>query len=348
LSWHEIMKLFGQNVRNLVVLLAVLLITMPVWAANQPSTKVQRKPYQGGVSRTGFRVPVLDNDYSAGKASLDTSAYDQGNLEAGVADIRPMSGNLYERGPMGSGATVDIGGTPMTTKSQLQLLSTRNVAILVDRSSSMREKDCPGHISRWNWCQQQAELFSEQTAGVLSERFTLAFFAHHYDIYPSVTLDQMRRLFEHSKPKLGTHPEGALQEIFDAYFRGAMGSKPLVVAVISDGEPNDPDKVADVIRDATWQMKNPDQIAITFLQVGHGDDGTDILREFDQQLKRQGAKYDIVDRKSFYELQRLGLLGALVASIKATMPAVAKTPPSKPKPKAKPKLPQLRPPVKHR
>jgi len=120
------------------------------------------------------------------------------------------------------------------------------------------------------------------------------------------------------------------------------------VAVISDGEPNDPDKVADVIRDATWQMKNPDQIAITFLQVGHGDDGTDILREFDQQLKRQGAKYDIVDRKSFYELQRLGLLGALVASIKATMPAVAKTPPSKPKPKAKPKLPQLRPPVKHR
>ncbi len=234
----------------------------------------------------------------------------------------------------------------MNTTSQLQLLSTRNVAILVDRSTSMHEKDCPGHISRWRWIQEQAELFSEQTAGVLNERFTLGLFSHSYDIYPNVSLGQMRQLFNRTHLKIGTHPEGALREIFDAYFRGAMGSKPLAIAIVSDGEPNDPEKVADVIRQATWQMKSPDQVAITFLQVGHGDEGAENLREFDQQLRRHGAKYDIVDTKNFYELQRLGLLGALVSSIKAHMPAVANT--AAPKAKPKPKLPSLIPAMRHR
>ncbi|MBX9880130.1 MAG: hypothetical protein K2Y22_16850 [Candidatus Obscuribacterales bacterium] len=348
---------------NLIVTLACVAIAVPSWSADgtmastyQSPTRIQRQPYQGGVSRTGLRAPVYDNEYvpqtqrgrmDSGirdQGSLDSGVSDHGSLNSGVYDTAPLGGGVFNRGPSNFGATVDIGGTPMTTTSQLQLLSTRNVAILVDRSTSMHEKDCPGHISRWRWIQDQAELFSEQTAGVLNERFTLGLFSHSYDIYPNVSLGQMRQLFERTHLKIGTHPEGALREIFDAYFRGAMGSKPLAIAIVSDGEPNDPEKVADVIKQATWQMRSPDQIAITFLQVGH--DGGDNLREFDQQLRRQGAKYDIVDCKSFYELQRLGLLGALVASIKEHMPAVAKTAP--PKAKSKPKIPAVRPAMRHR
>ncbi len=48
-----------------------------------------------------------------------------------------------------------------------------------------------------------------------------------------------------------------------------MGQKPLAIAIVSDGDPNDEDKVAEVIKEATWQMRSPDQISITFLQVGH-------------------------------------------------------------------------------
>lgn len=318
-----------------MAIIAALAIVMPVWAANQSSTRIQRRPYQGQVSRTGNLEPSFDNAY---KTSQDASHSDKGNLESGVSDSGPLSGNLYERYPSYAGATVDIGGTPMTAKSQLQLLSTRNIVVMVDKSTSMKDKDCPGPVSRWRWCQDQAELFSSQTAGVLNDRFTLAMFANNYDIYPSVTLDQMSRLFEHTKLKIGTHPEGALREILDAYFRGQMGQKPLAIAIISDGEPNDPEKVADVITEATWRMKSPDQVSITFLQVGHDEEGSEILRDFDQQLRRHGAKYDIVDRKSFFELQRLGLLGALVASIKAHEPVVAKkTQPAKAKAKPKAK-----------
>ncbi len=354
------MTLFAHKARNTIALLSTLVVAagslcvygfdrgnLTVGATYQQPTRVQRRTIQGQVSKTGTLVPMLDT-YSGGArgGNLDSGVYDQGALDSGVYDNAPLRGGAFDRGPRAAGATVDIGGTPMTTTSQLQLLSTRNVVILVDRSSSMKEKDCPGHISRWRWCQEQAELFSGQTAGVLSERFTLGLFAHNYEIYPSVTLEQMSRLFGRNKLGLGTHPEGALREIFDTYFRGDMGQKPLAIAIVSDGDPNDPDKVADVIREATWQMRSPDQISITFLQVGHDDDGTDTLREFDQQLKRQGAKYDIVDRRSFYDLQRLGLLGALVASIKATTPAVVKIAPSKTK--AKPKLPALRPALQHR
>jgi hypothetical protein len=343
---------FAQKARTIIVVAVAMAMALPLAfsydggsvASTYPSTRIQRQPYQGGVSRTGILAPIEDNEYQTGarRGSLDRGARDQGSLDSGAYDMAPLGGVITGRSPSNFGATVDIGGTPMTTTSQLELLSGHAVAILVDKSTSMNEKDCPGHISRWRWCQEQAELFSQQTAGVLSERFTLAMFAHNYDIYPSVTLDQMRRLFEHTKRKIGTHPEGALREIFDAYFRGSMGQKPLVIAVISDGEPNDPEKVEEVIREATWQMKSPDQVSVTFLQVGHDEDGSEILREFDQQLRRRGAKYDIVDRKSFFEVQRLGLLGSLVASIKEHTPAPALVKSPK-KTKPKPKSPALRP-----
>lgn len=354
------MTLFAHKARNTIALLSTLVVAagslyafgfdagnLTAGATYQQPTRVQRKPIQGQVSKTGTLVPMLDT-YSgrARDANLDSGVSDQGSLDSGVYNNAPLRGGAFDRAPHFSGATVDIGGTPMTTTSQLQLLSTRNVVILVDRSSSMNEKDCPGNVSRWRWCQEQAELFSGQIAGVLNERFTLGLFAHNYEIYPNVTVDQMGRLFGRKKLGLGTHPEGALREIFDSYFRGDMGQKPLAIAIVSDGDPNDEDKVAEVIKEATWQMRSPDQISITFLQVGHDEDGTDTLREFDQQLRRQGAKYDIVDRRSFYDVQRLGLLGSLVVAIKATTPAVVKTPA---RPKAKPKpasRPALRPALK--
>lgn len=347
---------FALKAQALIVVAVAIATALPFafsydggsMASTYPSTRIQRQPYQGGVSRTGIIEPSYDNEYQGGsrRGNLDSGIQDRGTLDSGIYDTAPLGGGITGRGPSNFGATVDIGGEPMTTTSQLQLLSSHAVAILVDRSTSMREKDCPGHISRWRWCQEQAELFGQQTAGVLNERFTLATFSHSYDIYPSVTLGQMRQVFESNKLKIGTHPEGAMREIFDAYFRGAMGQKPLVVAVISDGEPNDPEKVERVIKEATWQMKSPDQISITFLQVGHGDDGSEILQEFDQNLRRRGAKYDIVSRKNFYEVQRLGLLGSLVASIKEHMPAPAVVK-SSPK-KAKPKPPSLRPALRKR
>jgi hypothetical protein len=272
--------------------------------AAEPTTRL--RPLQGQVSKQGgFRIPRMDN-------SMQGNVNTRGAFEQGVFDKEP-------RNLSGSSAVLDLGDQRFTLKDQLDILSRRNVAVVVDRSTSMKEDDCPGDTSRWEWCQNQAQFFTRQTAGVLNNGITLALFSRDYDIYPNVTVDQVRNIFSRTKCKMGTKPERPLRAILGSYLSGPM-SKPLSIAVVSDGEPNDPEDLAQLITETTWRMNNPDQISITFLQVGTEHDGTKILNALDNHLVRQGAKYDIVDYKNFYDLQRMGLMGAIVASVHEAAP----------------------------
>lgn len=84
--------------------------------------------------------------------------------------------------------------------------------------------------------------------------------------------------------------------------------KPLLVAVITDGEPTDKGAVVQVIGQTMGQMRQPGEIKITFLQVGNTFDGADFV----EHLERQ---FPIVSSKTFGELQKTGLTRALVDGI---------------------------------
>jgi len=202
-----------------------------------------------------------------------------------------------------------------TLQQQLQILSGREVAIVIDRSGSMATPDCPGPTTRWQWCAQQVENLSRTTAPVLQQGLTVAVFANDYEVHNNVTVDDVRQIFETNTPGGGTRTERPLQSILSDYLSRGRQARPLAVAVITDGEPNDPPALADVLIDATRLMVDPNQVSITFLQVGDGAEGAEVLQSLDDDLVSLGAKYDIVDHKSFAQVQQLGLIGALVASI---------------------------------
>jgi hypothetical protein len=62
-------------------------------------------------------------------------------------------------------------------------------------------------------------------------------------------------------------------------------------------------------------MRSPHEITITFLQIGTEREGYELLHDLDQNLMREGAKYDIVSSKPFPEVVRDGLARSLVDAI---------------------------------
>ncbi|MCC7531660.1 MAG: hypothetical protein IT342_24365, partial [Candidatus Melainabacteria bacterium] len=50
------------------------------------------------------------------------------------------------------------------TNTNVRLLSEYDVELIVDSSQSMRKIDCPGGLSRWNWCGIQAKHLGRQLA----------------------------------------------------------------------------------------------------------------------------------------------------------------------------------------
>jgi hypothetical protein len=91
--------------------------------------------------------------------------------------------------------------------------------------------------------------------------------------------------------------------------------KPLAIAIITDGMPDNPRSLRDLIVEATHAMRNPHEITITFLQIGTEREGYELLHDLDQNLLHEGAKYDIVSSKPFPDVVRDGLARSLVDAI---------------------------------
>lgn len=218
---------------------------------------------------------------------------------------------------------------------EVSVLSSRDIIVLVDRSGSMQEKDCPPQryglqfltrwgqplepISRWDWCENEMMRFSNLTSGFLRQGMKVVMFASDQTSYSNVRLHQIAQIFHRNYPSGSTNAAPALKAQLDWYFQNRVNARqntrPVAIAIITDGLPNNTRALKKAIVDATRSMQRPDEIAITFLQVGNDRNGIKLAHELDDDLVRQGAMFDIVDSKDFSELLQIGLARALVDSI---------------------------------
>ncbi len=203
----------------------------------------------------------------------------------------------------------------------------RHVTIIMDRSGSMKTEDCampmsfgafsPRSMSRWDWCLNQTVDLARQTAQVLPRGLTLVFFSSSDSVYQNVRSEMIPNLFSRNSPEGGTNLVGALKRQLDDYFRAqSMGNtEPLVLAVVTDGDPDSPRALKELIVQATHRMTSPDQISITFLQVGNDSKGGNLLDELDHGLTMEGAGYDIVSVTPFRQVLSRGLAKSLVMAV---------------------------------
>jgi hypothetical protein len=247
------------------------------------------------------------NAYAAGGAPLNGNLNTMG---ATSAPLLPMRGNLANQAPLISG--MQNSAFNMTAADQMR---NHDVCILIDKSSSMLERDCPGDLSRWEWCQQQSRDLAQACAQA-SSNLTVALFSSDYTIYEHVRPNLIPAIFSANKPWNGTKLAPPLTAMLTGYFKERSinpHARPLIVAVITDGCPKDMGDVEHTIIDAANNTVKDGEISISFLVIG--TQGADKMEYLDAGLVPRGAKRDIVNLIQFNNLKRLGTGQALAMAL---------------------------------
>lgn len=352
--------------------LAVVLTLATVIAAMLPSESLaQRLQRSGGsisplVSTTQLQGYAADTSVSGGAfasppaslGAVNSNAF-AGSPRSAYAAVplknRSLAGNASSLAPGSFSAPPHLPGagyrpsfSASLSQQDLSILGAREVIVLIDKSGSMSEEDCPiprgagagmatgmfnmfataagvrrqqrpGVVSRWDWTGSQLMSLSGATSSVLPRGITTVFFDGDATVYSNVRVQQIPALFSRERPNGTTDVTGALREQLNAYFRrkqvDPVNTRPLAVAVITDGLPNNISSLKSVLVDASKRVSHPSEIAVTFLQVGRERKGFELLAELDDGLYMRGAQHDIVDSKVFPEVARFGLARALVLAI---------------------------------
>ena len=280
-------------------------------------------------------TPRTPMNGTAGRGRLDGNARERGPLQSGLEDrggplqsglddsyLQPLKGGTDQLRLKPGITTTRLKGD--LNDQELRQLSTHDIVIMQDRSSSMGEKDyfpmCSDKISKWKWCMSQSMDLTRQTMRLPKFGFTLVVFSSQYDVFENVRLQQMPSIIANARNGIfiGTKLAAPMHDQLSQYFqRRATGkARPLVIAVITDGKPQDDHDLRDVIIQATQQMKNPGEIKIRFLQIGNDEEGRKKLYKLDQKLVSHGARFDIVSVEPFMQLANEGLPRALLRAIR--------------------------------
>lgn len=221
------------------------------------------------------------------------------------------------------------------TVSEIRRVGSRDVVIVIDKSRSMEEMDCPGGapnvlnrflfagpggrdfgaITRWEWCRRQTLHVASQLAAVPGSRIKLVLFDDRVEQFDHVSLQAVGDIFNRFRPSGGTNATKALKTVLNDYFeskRSYGAARPLSVVCITDGAPSSPRSLKDLLIETSIKMQSPGEIAISFLQIGDDREGNRLLPELDFGLVGEGAQFDIVSCRSFNSLSRVGLMRALL------------------------------------
>lgn len=233
------------------------------------------------------------------------------SMQPTAAEQPPVAPSFQARGDQFAGGL---------QSGQISALANYNFEIIIDRSRSMQIPDCPGGLSRWQWCGMQATEISRALTPFSKAGHTITRFASEFDVHEHVNGDVAADLLSRNDFQFGTMLAEPLAARLDNYFRNKRpGDKPLLIAVITDGCPAprpEPRMVIDTLVRASHMMQSPDDVTIVFLQVG-GDDprGRMYLTNLSTRLVSFGAKYQFVQTKTFDHLVQVGLARALIESV---------------------------------
>ncbi len=96
--------------------------------------------------------------------------------------------------------------------------------------------------------------------------------------------------------------QDAIAEYLSSKIAGKAKPNGVIILVILDCEPDDRMEMVRLIVETTEQLDYPEEIGISFLQVGSDLLARGFIKSLDNDLSTAGAKLDIVDAKVLEEL----------------------------------------------
>lgn len=213
-------------------------------------------------------------------------------------------------------------------ETDLKKIAQYQLELIIDRSGSMDWQDGTGDLSKFQWCEKQTTQLAKALEPYTLD-LTVTVFNPDFETFRNVKVEKIHEIYEHYRPEGGTDLVDPLRARIDEYLRKRTSkSKPLLIAVITDGLPNmpeNPDVVLDYLVKASQEMRNANEITVTFLQIGDTFEGQSFLLKLACNAVAAGAKYDFIDTRTFDQLKSSGLTSALIAAVnhetKRSLPA---------------------------
>lgn len=187
--------------------------------------------------------------------------------------------------------------------------------VLVDKSGSMSEQDCPQGKSRWDYAQENTLAIARECMKYDDNGITVGVFASKLRLYENVTdgAGQLKKIFQENQPSGSTDTAGALKRVIDEYL--ASKAKPIIVVVMTDGIPDDESALVRVIVNATKKIASREEIGLEFIQIGKDAHAKDFLNRLDNNLTKEGAALNIVNCVDSDELGDRLISDVLIASL---------------------------------
>lgn len=173
----------------------------------------------------------------------------------------------------------------------------------------MTIRDQKNARSRWEACKEAVTALAYKAEQKNPEGMSFYMFAGRFKRYENVTAAKITEIYDENEPGGGTELGEVLEDAFNQISeRKAKGSTmPELVLVITDGEPDNRDTVAEAIAKMSHKIKSRSELAISFIQVGSDPAATDFLRSLDDDLTKAGAAIDIVDTVTMEEMEDYSL-----------------------------------------
>ena len=183
--------------------------------------------------------------------------------------------------------------------------------IVIDKSYSMNATDCPGGITRWKQAHKWSKGLAHACAHYDNDGIDVVLFGGNIKTYNGVKASTVDQIFREQQLD-GTTPT---TEALEKALSFKKKDKPIIILVLTDGTPNNPHSLTNLIIKTTQKMTDRKEIGISFLQVGNDNYARNFLKKLDDDLISMGAKLDIVDTKSFKDTENITIEDILIGAI---------------------------------
>lgn len=224
--------------------------------------------------------------------------------------------------PTGTGGTGTL-GTPATLSATaatagaltgkaaaLAKLSEFDIILLIDASGSMGDPNKAGvpTPTRWDYMQETAITFTRDACSIDADGIGVVVFSGTgITIQDNCTVDAVRQIFKDRTPRGTTPLAEGLQRCLQL---GQGSNKKKIIAVFTDGSPDNQDAAATVIRNQSNSQANDDDLTFVFVQVGDDAGATAYLNKLDNELT--GTKFDIVSAYTIEEADKFASTAELL------------------------------------
>lgn len=202
-------------------------------------------------------------------------------------------------------------------------LSKKDYTLVIDKSGSMDYKDMPGNQSRWKAARESTYAIASKVSKLDPDGLDLWLFSNECKSYRQVSPEKVLQIFQENEPYGGTNMSEVLKQVLKNYFKHRdeqrLKKNGEMVLVITDGQPDNKQEVADILVKSANKLKPEDQLSINFIQVGYDPEATQFLDFLDHELtEKMGARRDFVSTVKINDIERVGLQQFLLNTVAGT------------------------------